>query len=152
MTEFIVLRAEGNAFYVEELIKMLIDDGVIEAPHGQPWRIHPERMDPARVPMTLTGVLQTRLDGLQASERIVLQRSSVIGRVIWDGAVASLGDGRPVTPASSCSRRRDVPVHGRLGERRGLQHRECTQPARHVGAPPRTPTDVACRCRGPPCR
>ena len=93
LTDLIVERADGNAFYVEELVKMLIDDGVIETGEPwDPWQIHVERLDPQRVPATLTGVLQTRLDSLAAAEREALQRSSVVGRVFWDGTVASIGD------------------------------------------------------------
>ncbi len=43
------------------------------------------------MPPTLTGVLQARLDGLSSSERTVLQRASIVGRVFWDSAVERLG-------------------------------------------------------------
>ena len=43
---------------------MLIDAGVIET-SGDVWRIVRDRLDPGRVPSTLAGVLQARLDGLQ---------------------------------------------------------------------------------------
>ncbi len=90
---------------------MLIEDGVIEtgAP-WDPWHVHVERLDPARVPPTLTGVLQTRLDGLAPADREALQRSSVVGRVFWDGAVDSLGRQDPTATASSLevARRREL--------------------------------------------
>ena len=92
LADLVVARADGNAFYVEELVKMLIEDGVIETGEPwDPWAIHVDRLDPDRVPATLTGVLQTRLDILAPPERAALQRSSVVGRVFWDGTVASLG-------------------------------------------------------------
>jgi predicted ATPase len=53
--------AEGNPFYMEELVKMLIDDGVIEV-ETENWRVLPDKLLDARVPTTLTGVLQARLD------------------------------------------------------------------------------------------
>ena len=111
VSDLIVERADGNPFYVEELVKMLIDDGVIETGEPwDPWRIHVERLDPARVPATLTGVLQTRLDNLSPAERDALQRSSVVGRVFWDGAVASLGrEGIETTvTALDTARRREL--------------------------------------------
>ncbi len=87
--DLIVEGAEGNPFYVEELIKMLIDDGVIV--HGeQQWRVELERLDDVRVPSTLTGVLQARLDSLPREEKTVLQRASVVGRLFWDAALAEL--------------------------------------------------------------
>jgi tetratricopeptide (TPR) repeat protein len=92
LTDLIAARADGNAFYVEELVKMLIEDGVIETGDAwEQWRVDVDRLDPARVPATLTGVLQTRLDSLGAPDRAALQRSSVVGRVFWDGTVAALG-------------------------------------------------------------
>jgi hypothetical protein len=61
-------QAEGNPFYAEELVKMLIDDGVILV-EGEQWRVLDERLSIARIPGTLTGVLQARLDALSAAER-----------------------------------------------------------------------------------
>jgi class 3 adenylate cyclase/tetratricopeptide (TPR) repeat protein len=102
LTDLIVNRADGNAFYVEELVKMLIEDGVIETGElGDPWHVHIERLDPERVPATLTGVLQTRLDSLAPAERDALQRSSVVGRVFWDGTVATLGNDGIAATASA---------------------------------------------------
>jgi predicted ATPase len=86
LREMIVGAAEGNPFYVEELIKMLIDQGVI-VPDAADWRVDASRLVEVRVPPTLRGVLQARLDGLTPWEKTVLQRASVIGREFWDGAL-----------------------------------------------------------------
>jgi len=56
-------RAAGNPFYMEELVRMLIDDGVIDA-RRQPWTVRADWQDKARVPTTLAGVLQARLHAL----------------------------------------------------------------------------------------
>ncbi|MBN1147557.1 MAG: tetratricopeptide repeat protein [Anaerolineales bacterium] len=85
----IVEGAEGNPYYVEELVKMLIDDGVIVR-GGQQWRVELERLAQVRVPPTLTGVVQARLDSLPQKEKTILQRASVVGRLFWDAAVAEL--------------------------------------------------------------
>src|SRR5205807_8106793 len=55
--ELIVGGAEGNPFFIEEIIKMLIDQQVI-VPGAEQWGIQPERLVAVRVPPTLTGVLQ----------------------------------------------------------------------------------------------
>ncbi len=104
LRELIVDAAEGNPFYVEELVKMLIDQGVIErgaaaeweseamtipAVPGR-WRVRGDRLAGLKVPPTLTGLLQARLDGLPRPERELLQRAAVIGRVFWDDCVAEL--------------------------------------------------------------
>lgn len=95
LRDLVVVRAEGNPFYVEELIKMLIDDGVI-IPGDEAWTVQAERLAAARVPATLTGVLQARLEGLPAGEREMLQRASVIGRLFWDAAVEYIAGDEPV--------------------------------------------------------
>ena len=115
LVDIIVERADGNPFYVEELVKMLIDDAVINVGEfDEPWQIDLDRLDESRVPATLTGVLQARLDGVPAVERRALQRASVIGRVFWDDAVSALGDddGRNATDAIDGACRREL-VHRR---------------------------------------
>jgi class 3 adenylate cyclase/tetratricopeptide (TPR) repeat protein len=89
LRELIVGGAEGIPFYIEELIKMLIDQKVVVT-DGDRWHVEPTRLATARVPPSLTGILQARLDSLTAGERLVLQRASVVGRVFWDGAVEHL--------------------------------------------------------------
>ncbi|HYN86096.1 MAG TPA: tetratricopeptide repeat protein, partial [Pyrinomonadaceae bacterium] len=86
LRELVVSAAEGNPFYVEELIKMLIDERVI-LPSADRWRVDASRLVEVRVPQTLTGVLQARLDVLTPWERVVLQRASVIGREFWEDAL-----------------------------------------------------------------
>jgi class 3 adenylate cyclase/tetratricopeptide (TPR) repeat protein len=91
LRELVVGSAEGNPFYVEELIKMLIDQGVIQ-PEPEKWRIDARRLVEVRVPATLTGIIQARLDRLERWERIVLQRASVAGREFWSEAIERMGE------------------------------------------------------------
>lgn len=87
--------SEGNPYYIEELIRMLLETGVIEQT-AEHWRVVPDRLQDLRVPATLVGILQARLDRLSPTERIVLQRASVIGRFFWDAALNSLhAEGEP---------------------------------------------------------
>ncbi len=114
LRDLIIEAAEGNPFYVEEMVKMLIEQGVIErgeeGARGQVpgsreepsslepgtwnlapvWRVRTDKLPTLKVPPTLTALLQARLDGLPRVEREALQRASVIGRVFWDDAVADL--------------------------------------------------------------
>jgi ABC-type oligopeptide transport system substrate-binding subunit/class 3 adenylate cyclase len=89
LRDLVVEGAEGNPFYVEELIKMLIEDGVIVIGENS-WRVELERLATVHVPPTLTGVLQARLDSLPPEEKMLLQRAAVVGRLFWDTAVAQL--------------------------------------------------------------
>ena len=56
LADLVAGRAEGNPFYMEELVKMLIDQGAI-ATAGERWTLHPDKLLATKVPPTLTGVL-----------------------------------------------------------------------------------------------
>ena len=108
LRELIIGGAEGIPFYIEEIIKMLIDQKVI-LPGPEQWSIEPERLATARVPPTLMGVLQARLDGLEPTERLVLQRAAVIGRTFWDNAIERLScSAEPNAPAEAPLTRAEI--------------------------------------------
>ncbi|MEO5881723.1 MAG: adenylate/guanylate cyclase domain-containing protein [Caldimonas sp.] len=89
LRDLLIGRAGGNPFYMEELVKMLVDVGAIEI-GAQRWAVNPARLAASQVPQTLTGVLQARLDGLQPAEKLALQQASVIGVVFWDQALGAI--------------------------------------------------------------
>ncbi len=94
LNEQIVSTAEGNPYHVEELIQMMISDGVIERDErGDVWQLDPNRMHSLHVPATLTAVLQARLDGLPPEEKLVLQQASIVGRTFWNAVIAALQGG-----------------------------------------------------------
>jgi class 3 adenylate cyclase len=98
--------AEGNPFYMEELVSMLIDKGaIVVGPDG--WMLDAERLLATRVPATLTAVLLARLDSLPGAERLALQQASVIGPVFWDKALIAI-DGRAKEALPSLVRRKLV--------------------------------------------
>ena len=103
LRELIIGGAEGNPFYMEELTQMLIDDGAIRT-DGERWSVATERLLQVRVPATLTGVLQARIDSLPAIEKRALQQASVIGHVFWDEALAQLQADAPLTLPALCRR------------------------------------------------
>jgi class 3 adenylate cyclase/tetratricopeptide (TPR) repeat protein len=110
LVERIVSRADGNAFYIEELVKMLIDEGAIDTSSvDDVWRVDDDRVDPLAVPSTLTGVLQARLDVLAVDEQRTLQCASVVGRIFWDAAVTALGrDSAGTEQALEATSRREL--------------------------------------------
>lgn len=89
LQETLLENAEGNPYYLEELIKMLIEGGVIIKTERE-WRVSTDRLSGLKIPSTLTGVLQARMDRLSPGERELLQRASIMGRVFWDDAVSYL--------------------------------------------------------------
>jgi class 3 adenylate cyclase/tetratricopeptide (TPR) repeat protein len=80
--------AAGNPLFVEELLRMLVDDGLLERQNGR-WRAVGE-LSEVDVPASIEALLGARLDRLEFSERGVMERAAVIGQEFWSGAVAEL--------------------------------------------------------------
>jgi len=79
MRELILNRAEGNPFFVEELLRSLIDAGAIVL--GRDRAAATREIDAMEIPETLQGVLTARIDRLPLDHKQALQRASVIGRI-----------------------------------------------------------------------
>lgn len=85
-------RSEGNPLFVEEFLRMLFDTGVFEPSGEGRWRVnlyHYSTMS-TELPSGLLGVFQARLDDLPGISRRVVQVASVIGQIVWQGAVSHL--------------------------------------------------------------
>ena len=84
----ITAAAEGNPFFIEELLRMLIDEGALQQGEGG-WRLAPnvQRLD---LPPTISALLSARLDRLDPNERLVIEHAAVIGEVFSWSAVAAL--------------------------------------------------------------
>ena len=91
--------AEGNPLFVEEMLGMLIDDGLLRFQDGV-WRAV-EDLANVTVPPTIQLLLAARLDRLDAEERAVIERGAVEGKVFHTGAVATLASDalRPSVPS-----------------------------------------------------
>ena len=76
--DLILARAEGNPFFVEEVIRMLIDRGAIVR-EGDRW-VATDKVAGIEIPDTLHGLLLARIDRLPAESRRALRVASVIGR------------------------------------------------------------------------
>ncbi len=123
LCDLIVSRSEGNPLYIEELIKMLIEGRVIVTggsgadEEAEPWQVDMARLSEVRVPATMAGIIQARLDSLPMAERGVLQQSAVVGRTFWDGAVARLnqvqGAGAADIPTTLAALRRREMIYRR---------------------------------------
>ncbi len=76
--DLILARSEGNPFYLEEIIRSLIDQGVV-VHEDNTWRAVKEIME-VTIPDTLQGVLLARIDRLEEDVRNTLQMAAVIGK------------------------------------------------------------------------
>jgi class 3 adenylate cyclase/tetratricopeptide (TPR) repeat protein len=85
----IVERSEGNPLYVEEIVRKLIDDGVLRATEASRWEVA-KTFAGIELPRSVQGLIAARLDGLPDDEKAVLQDAAVVGRVFWVGALVEL--------------------------------------------------------------
>ena len=86
--DHVVTAAEGNPLFAEQLLRMLVDEGVIERTNGT-WHATGPLSD-LQVPPTIQALLAARLDTLAAVERSVIEPASVVGYVFAEAAVSAL--------------------------------------------------------------
>ena len=91
LQDVVVQRADGNPFFVEELLGTLIDRQLLERQNGS-WRLAALPEDFA-IPDTVHAVVAARVDLLESPEKQALQAASVIGRIFWAGPVYELVTG-----------------------------------------------------------
>ena len=92
MRQRILSSAEGNPFFVEEVIRTLIDMQAIAYDEARGRWIATRDLAEVPIPETLQGMLTARIDRLQADTRHVLQLASVIGRIFLYRVLAAITD------------------------------------------------------------
>lgn len=110
LVESIVQVADGNPFYVEEIIKMLLDNGVLAIDQDGNWKLGvsshgsgtegwtslffqpltPNPQPLVMVPSTIEGLIQARMDRLPAFDRQLVGLAAVAGRVFSEEALEYL--------------------------------------------------------------
>jgi class 3 adenylate cyclase/tetratricopeptide (TPR) repeat protein len=90
LRDLVVERADGNPFFVEELVGDLLDSGVLVRTEDG-W-VRGDGDPGFAMPDTVHAVLAARIDRLPDAEKAALQAGAVIGRVFWRGPVLHLLD------------------------------------------------------------
>jgi tetratricopeptide (TPR) repeat protein len=88
--ERILARAEGNPLFLEEIVRGLIEEGVLRR-EGDRWTAvgTPEQWT---IPTTLRGMIGARIDRLPAPAKALLQHAAVIGRFFGYRTLRALSD------------------------------------------------------------
>lgn len=81
-------KAEGNPFFVEEIVRGLIESGTLVKHEGE-WTIEGD-LNQISIPGGVSGLLTARLDRLDDSSKLVAQLASVLGREFEFGELAAL--------------------------------------------------------------
>lgn len=87
IAEQLLEYAEGNPFYLEQMVRSLIDSGTLVPENGR-WRFTGEGS--LQIPQTLEGVIIARIDRLQPDWREVLTAASVLGRTFGHGLLQAV--------------------------------------------------------------
>jgi len=77
LESFLVQRASGNPFFIEEIVRVLVDTSVLEGARGSYRLARP--FSSIEVPPTVQAVLAARIDALPAAEKRLLHEAAVIG-------------------------------------------------------------------------
>lgn len=76
----LVERAQGNPFFLEELVKTIVERGSLEGQRGS-YRLT-GGMNVIPIPTTVQAVVAARIDHLDERTKSVLENASVIGRIV----------------------------------------------------------------------
>jgi class 3 adenylate cyclase/tetratricopeptide (TPR) repeat protein len=90
LEDVLVRKAEGNPFFVEEVIKSLLELGVLRR-EGERY-VLARRLEEVSIPDTIQGVIMARIDRLDEAPKRTLQLASVIGREFTRRLLDRIGD------------------------------------------------------------
>ena len=84
----IVEAAEGNPLFVEQMLSMMVDEGLLRL-EGDRW-LATSSLEGVSVPPTIQALLAARLDLLGPEERAVIEAASVAGLIFPEDALREL--------------------------------------------------------------
>jgi len=91
---YLVERTGGNPFFVEEVVRALVEDGTL-AGQARAYRLT-RPLEQAGLPASVQAVLAARIDRLAAEHKPVLQSAAVIGRTFGEAVLAAWWGGRSI--------------------------------------------------------
>lgn len=95
--DWIVDRAAGNPLIAEELVRILIADGVIDT-RGDAWRLHADRLEADALRGDLDAIVRARVARLTDEDRALLVRAALVGDRFWTGALVAVERSSDVAP------------------------------------------------------
>lgn len=92
LRQLILRKAEGNPYFVEEIVRTLIEQGVVyQTDDGLRWKAS-TRVEDITLPGSLQTLLMARIDRLDQETRSTLQLASVIGRSFYYRILKAVSD------------------------------------------------------------
>ena len=108
----LLARAGGNPLYAQEFVRMLGDRGLLRRDGGA---LTLAANGDLPLPESIQGIIAARLDVLSLEEKELIQDASVLGKVVWTGALETIAK-RPRSSVEECLhalRRKDFLRHER---------------------------------------
>ena len=115
--ELVLARTDGNPFFIEEVLRALIDNGALRF-DGDRW-VADRDIAEIEIPNTLLATVMARIDRLPAGVRRTLQVAAIIGREVSEQVLRRVADGGP-----------ELDRHLREALRAGLLREEAVIPER----------------------
>lgn len=75
----LIERTQGNPFFIEELVRTLLDSGMVTRDSSGTWYLNCP-LNQITIPTSIEGLLQARLDRLEETQHELVQLASVVGR------------------------------------------------------------------------
>ncbi|KAA3664975.1 MAG: hypothetical protein DWQ04_02970, partial [Chloroflexi bacterium] len=95
LRELITKQAQGNPFYVEEVIRSLIEEHTLEK--NGTWRVTRD-VSEISIPPSVQDILAARIDRLPPQDKQVTQHASIIGRIFWQHILNKITESDSVEP------------------------------------------------------
>ena len=89
LVEDAVAMTGGNPFFLEELVRVFLANGTIDA-SGPTWRIDVERAEGTELPITVEQAIEARIAALDPEARDLLERAAIFGNVFWVNGIVTL--------------------------------------------------------------
>jgi adenylate cyclase len=90
---FVIEQTAGNPFFIEEVVRALVQDGVLAGRPGAYRLVQP--LEDVRVPPSVQAVVAARIDHLPLASKVTLQTAAVIGRQFSPALLSSVSDSTP---------------------------------------------------------
>ena len=94
MRELILRKTEGNPFFIEEVIRTLVTDGILVRNLRDQSLQLVLQVSEVSIPDTVQGLILARIDRLQEDAKHVLKLASVIGRSFFDRVLKAIDETR----------------------------------------------------------
>jgi len=100
VTQNAVEMTGGNPAFLEQLVRLFLDNGTISTAGGV-WRLDPDKAADTELPISIEEAIEARIAALENDERELLEKAAVFGNVFWVSAVIAMTRlERPAAPAS----------------------------------------------------